>query len=81
MFKLSLTNTHEAPESVAIVCSMWLAKSTSVRVGLSVGASNSPVVTWKLPINVTVPCRVYSNSIRSHFFLIRGRLGALRSNA
>ena len=65
MFKLSATNTHDASGSVATVCSMWLAKSASVRVGPIVGAINSPVVTWKLPIRVNVPCRLYSNSIRS----------------
>ena len=58
MFKLSTTNTHEPSGSVATVCSMWLAKSLSVRVGPIVGRSNSPVVTTKLPIRHNVPCRV-----------------------
>ena len=65
MFKLSTTKIHDAPGSVATVCSMWPAKSASVRVGPIDGAINSPVVTQKLPISVSVPCRVYSNSIRS----------------
>jgi hypothetical protein len=60
MFKLSVTNTDDAPGSVATVCSMWLAKSDSVRVGPSVGAINSAVVTWRLPIRFNVPCRVHS---------------------
>ena len=51
---------------VGTVCSMWLAKSASVRVWPIVGAINSPLDTWKLPISVIVPCRVYSNSIFSH---------------
>ena len=55
MFKLSATNTHDASGSVATVCSMWLAKSASVRVGPIDGVINSPVVTWKLPIRVNVP--------------------------
>ena len=75
MFKLSTTKIHEAFGSVATVCSMWLAKSASVRVGPIVGAINSPVVTWKLPIRVNVPCRVYSNSIFSHCPKVIGRLG------
>ena len=81
MFKLSATNTHDAPGSVAIVCSMWLAKSASVRVGPIDGAINSPVVTRKLPISVNVPCRSYSNSIRAGFPAIIGLVGAIRSNA
>ena len=67
MFKLSTTKIHAASGSVATVCAMWPTKSASVRVGPIVGAINSPVVTSKLPISVNVPCRVYSNSIRSHF--------------
>ena len=63
MFRLSTTNTHDASGSMATVCSMWLAKSASVRVGPIVGAINSPVVTTKLPIRHNVPFRVYSNSI------------------
>ena len=81
MFKLSTTNTHEAFGSVATVCSMWLAKSASVRVGPIVGAINSPVVTWKLPIRVNVPCRVYSNSILSALPDGHRLVGAIRSNA
>ena len=33
MFKVSTTNTHESFGAVATICSMWLAKSISVRVG------------------------------------------------
>ena len=65
MFKLSTTNTHEPAGSMDTVCSIWLTKSPSVRVGPIVGRSNSPVVTTKLPIRHKVPCRVYSNSINS----------------
>ena len=46
-----------------------------------VGAINSPVVTWKLPIRVNVPCRSYSNSIRAGFPAIISLVGAFRSNA
>ena len=81
MFKLSTTKTHEPFGSVATVCSMWLAKSASVRVGPIVGAINSPVVTWKFPIKHKVPFRVYSNSISSRFPAIIGLLGAFRSSA
>jgi len=81
MFKLSTTNTHEPFGSVATVCSMWLAKSVSVRVGPIVGLSNSPVVTTKLPIRHNVPCRVYSTSISWHFPAIIALLGAIRSSA
>src|SRR5271165_5946323 len=81
MFKLSTTKIHEADGAVATVCSMWLAKSASVRVGPIVGAINSPVVTWKLPIRVNVPCRSYSNSIRAGFPAIISLVGAVRSNA
>ncbi len=66
---------RRAPGRSAIVCSMWLAKSASVRVGPIVGAINSPVVTWKLPIRVNVPCRSYSNSIRAGFPAIIGLVG------
>ena len=55
MFKLSSTNTYRASGSRSIVLSMCATKSSSVRVGPSVGAINSPVTTWKLPISVTVP--------------------------
>ena len=58
MFRLSTTNNHDPSGSMATVCSMWLAKSASVRVGPSVGRSNSPVVTTKLPIRHKVPFRV-----------------------
>src|SRR3954466_12390762 len=81
MFKLSTTNTHEPSESVATVCSMWLAKSASVRVGPIVGLSNSPVVTTRLAIRHNVPCRSYSNSISWHFPAIIALLGAIRSSA
>ena len=77
MFKLSTTNSHDASGSKATVCSMWLAKSASVRVGPIVGAINSPVVTWKFPIRHTVPCRVYSNSICAGFPAIIGRVEAI----
>ena len=65
MFKLSTTKIHPASGSVATVCAMCSTKSNSVRVGPIVGVINSPVVTSKLPIRVSVPCRVYSASIRS----------------
>ena len=81
MFKLSTTNTHDPSGSVATVCSMWLAKSASVRVGPIVGRSNSPVVTTKLPIRHNVPCRAYSNSISWHFPAIIALSGAVRSSA
>src|SRR3954463_16827623 len=81
MFKLSTTNTHDPSGSVATVRSMWPAKSSSVRVGPIVGRGNSPVVTTKLPIRHNVPCRVYSDSISSHFLAIIGLLGAFRSSA
>src|SRR3954464_3027216 len=81
MFKLSRTTTHDPPGSQANVCSMWLTTSSSVRVGPIVGRSNSPVVTTKLPIRHNVPCRVYSDSISSHFLAIIGLLGAFRSSA
>ena len=48
MFKLSTTKIHKAVGSVATVCSMWLAKSASVRVGPIVGAIDFPVDTWKV---------------------------------
>ena len=57
------------PGRIAIVCSMWLAKSASVRIGPMDRhrESNCPVVTWKLPMRVNVPCRSYSNSIRGRY--------------
>ena len=58
MFKLSTTNTHDASGSVLTVWATCWTKSASVRVGPNVGAINSPVTTWKLPISVSVPCRV-----------------------
>ena len=65
MFRLSTTNTHGAAGSVATVCATCRTKSASVRVGPKLGASNWPVTTWKLPISVVVPCRLYSNSRHS----------------
>src|SRR5262249_22126631 len=45
MFRLSSTNTCPASGSRFTVLSMWATKSSSVRVGPSVGAINSPVTT------------------------------------
>ena len=81
MFKLSTTKIHDALGSVATVRSMCPAKSASVRVGPIVHAINSPVVTQKLPIRVKVPCRVSSNSTRSHRLAIIGSERASRSSA
>src|SRR3982750_2016615 len=55
MFKLSTTNTHEPAGSTDNVCSIWLTKSPSVRVGPIVGRGNSPAVTTKLPIRPKGP--------------------------
>src|SRR5262249_31074575 len=63
MFKLSTTKIQPASGSVATVRAMCSTKSHSVRVGPIVGAISSPVVTLKLPIQLSVPCRVYSDSI------------------
>ena len=60
-FSYPLRTPTMLPGPSPSVCSMWLAESASVRVGPSVGAISSPVVTWKLPIRVNVPCRLYSN--------------------
>ena len=81
MFQLSTTKIHDAPGSVATVCSMGPAKSASVRVGPMVGVISSPVVTSKWPMSVSVPGRVDSNSIRSQCLEVMGRLGAIRSKA
>jgi hypothetical protein len=43
---------------VATVWATCWTKTGSVRLGPSVGASNWPVTTWKLPISVVVPCRL-----------------------
>ena len=81
MFKLSTTNTHAASASVATVWATCRTKSGSVRVGPKVGAINCPVTTWKLPISVVVPCRLYSNSRHSVWPGVIGRVAATRSNA
>ena len=81
MFSLSTTNTHDAGAAVATVCVTCSTKSASVRLGPSVGASNAPVTTWKLPISVTVPWRLYSNSRHSVWPGRIGNVAAIRSNA
>src|SRR5262249_46657233 len=81
MFRLSSTNTYRASGSSFTVLSMCFTKSASVRVGPSVGASSSPVTTWKLPISVTVPCRWYSNSRRSTWPGFIGCVKAIRCKA
>jgi hypothetical protein len=46
-----------------------------------VGATSRPVTTSKLPINVSVPCRLYSNSRRSTAPGRIGLVGAIRWRA
>ena len=78
---MSATKIHPASGSVATVRAMWAAKSSSVRVGWTVGAITWPVATSKLPIRHCVPCRVYSNSRRSTWPGFIGLVGAIRSSA
>ena len=59
-------NTHFASGSVDTVARIGATKSSSVRVSPRVGLITLPVATSKLAINVCVPCRAYSNSIRSN---------------
>ena len=70
-----------SPASAASTSGTGLVRDLAFRVGPIVGRSNSPVVTTKLPIKHNVPCRVYSDSISSHFLAIIGLLGAFRSSA
>ncbi len=62
VFKLSTTITHPAVGSVAIVCSICLAKSWLSRVSEIVVASNCPRTTCQFAVTHTVPWRVYWNS-------------------
>ena len=81
MFKLSTTNTHDADGPVVTVWATCRTKSASVRVGPRLGASSWPVTTWKLPISVAVPCRLYSNSRHSTRPGLSGSVAATRSSA
>ncbi len=58
VFNWSARKTHVASGSVASVRPMCAAKSASVRVGPTVGATTRPVTTSKLAISVCVPCRI-----------------------
>ena len=62
VFKLSTMNTHPAKGSAPTVCSTCAAKSRSVRVGPSVGATMQPHQTSRLAVRHSVPYRTYSCS-------------------
>jgi hypothetical protein len=81
MFKLSTTKIHDASGSVATARATCATKSSSVRVGPSDGATSRPLTTSKLPISVSVPCRLYSNSRRSASPGRIGLVAAIRSSA
>ena len=59
------TNRHDDSGCTATVRLQCSKKSSSVCLGPTVGAIDSPVTTWKLAIRHCVPWRMYSNSIRS----------------
>src|SRR6478609_1878380 len=77
----SVAKTHSASGSVATVRSMCAAKSASVRVGPTLGATIRPSTTSKLAIKHCVPWRTYSNSRRSTWPGRIGSVGAARSRA
>src|SRR5437867_8529682 len=60
---------------------MWVAKSASVRVGPTVGATSRPCTTSQLAMRHCVPWRTYSNSRRSTCPGRTGSVGAARSRA
>src|SRR3954447_12391640 len=62
VFRVSQLNTPPARGSVATVCSTWVTKSCSVRVGPRVGARIQPHQTARLAVRHSVPWRMYSCS-------------------
>ncbi len=67
--------------TVATTFWTWARKSASVRVGPEKGAISWPVTTSRLKMKLQVPCRTYSNSMRSTLPGSIGKAGHLRSKA